>query len=50
MASVKENTKFTKEVLGEWPLDAAIDWIAAHLEPDDVFSDDQLREWVSENS
>ena len=49
MASARENKDFTDAILPSYPLDEAIDWIAKNMEPEDVFSPDDLRQWA-ENS
>lgn len=49
MASYLENKAFVDSIFPQYPLDEAIDWIQNNLEPEDVFSDEKLKEWA-ENS
>jgi len=42
----KENEDFAREMLETDPLDRAIEWIKNNLEPEDVFSDEQLLDWA----
>lgn len=46
MATTEENRNFSDAVLGSWPLDAAVDWIASNLDPDDVFDEKDLSAWA----
>lgn len=46
MASAKENADFTSDMLPEYPLDHAIEWIQEHMDPEEVFSDDTLEDWA----
>ena len=46
MATVTENDGFALSVLVEFPLDSAVLWISANLEPEDVFSKSKLQEWA----
>ena len=47
MASSAENDAFIKDLLG-WHLDEAVDWIACNLDPEDVFTPDQLSDWADD--
>lgn len=47
MASASENDSFVQDCFG-WMLDEAIDWIALHLDPEDVFTEDQLSTWADD--
>jgi hypothetical protein len=49
MASVSDNENFTKQIISSYPLDGAIEWIMHNMEPEDVFSEDQLAIWADEN-
>lgn len=51
MASSSANKEFTEAVITipNYPLDEAIDWIKAHMSPDDVFDQRQLEEWAERN-
>lgn len=49
MASSTENKKFNDEVLPQWLLDDAIDWIKSNLNPDDVFDQRELEIWAEDN-
>lgn len=49
MASDRENKKFTQSVLPQNLLDEAVSWISQALNPDDVFDDEALGEWASNN-
>ena len=49
MASAEGNRKFTDELMEEWPLDIAIEWITANLEPNEVFGDAALKRWTMRN-
>ena len=53
MTTVKEDSYFASEMqsyiettASNGALENAIDWIAKNLNPDDVFSDDQLDSWA----
>lgn len=49
MTSSQQDKAFLEEVIPTNLLDSAIDWISNNLEPGDVFSKDQLREWARAN-
>jgi len=44
MATFQHEREFADEILVAEPLNMAIEWIRAHLAPDDVFDDDTLIE------
>ena len=44
MATAQQNEQFTKTIMVTWPLDDALAWIQTNLEPDEVFTEDQLQE------
>jgi len=45
MALPEYNKKFAKDT-NPWPLDAAVKWIKENMDPEDVFTQDQLHEWA----
>ncbi len=49
MATSRQNEQFVASLLPNYPLDEAIDWIEANLEPTDVFSEEKLRAWALDN-
>ena len=52
MISNNEGRSFIAHVIGLDGVDVLTDsvsWIADNLQPDEVFSDEALREWASEN-
>ena len=49
MISCRDRSLFTKDLFDDNLLDVAVDWISTNLEPDDVFSDKQLKEWAMSN-
>jgi len=42
MASKKENQDFIEDLISSEPLDKAIDWIKDNMNPDEVYTEDQL--------
>jgi len=48
MTTYPQNRKFLDEVLGDH-LNAVLDWIAANLDPTDVFDPAALTEWAEDN-
>ena len=46
MASHKENKDFVSNLLPNYLLDDAIEWIKTNLEPEDVFSEERLSSWA----
>ena len=46
MATASQNRDFADEMLVQYPLDQAIQWIKANLSPDDVFDEEQLAEYA----
>ena len=49
MASAKENQEAVNAILPTYLLDDFIDWIAKHLDPEDVFTEERLSEWAVDN-
>jgi hypothetical protein len=49
MATREQNDTFIHEMLSLYPLDNAIDWIQTYMAPEDVFTEDQLKCWATEN-
>ena len=49
MASVSDNKNFTDQIISAYPLDEAIEWIMHNMDPEDIFSTDQLLAWAEEN-
>lgn len=43
------NQQFGKSLLGDDLLDRAVEYIKDNMHPDDIFSDEELGEWASEN-
>ena len=43
-----QNRLFAKNGIGfpQYPLDNAVEWISENLEPGEVFTDGQLRDWA----
>lgn len=46
MAGSKENKNFADSIFPAYPLDEAISWIQSNMEPEDVFSEEQLEAWA----
>ena len=46
MATALQNASFASDLLPQYPLDDAIDWIKNNLEPDDVFDETTLERWA----
>lgn len=46
MALPEDNKAFAK-AMNAWPLDEAVKWIRENIDPEDVFTVDQLEEWVN---
>ena len=50
MFSTKQNESFVGNILDMgYMLDRAKDWIVASLDPDDIWTDDQVLDWVRRN-
>ena len=47
--TASQDRKFLESVISSRLLEDSIDWIKDNLEPEDVFSKQQLREWATEN-
>lgn len=43
------NTHFGKELIGENLLDRAVEYIRDNLHPNEVYDEDDLKEWAIEN-
>ncbi len=49
MATSKQNADFMTALLPQYALDEAINWIAKNLNPEDVFSEQDLKMWARDN-
>jgi hypothetical protein len=49
MTTASQDRQFLTEVVGTRLLEEAIDWIKNNLEPEDVFSDEKLHQWATNN-
>ena len=49
MATTSENKSFAEEMIGISPLDTAIEWIKDHMTVDEVFDDDDIKDYVASN-
>jgi hypothetical protein len=49
MITGRENEVFTRELIVQYPLDEAIKWIGANMNPDEVFTEKQLEDWATNN-
>lgn len=49
MASAYENDQFAKTLLPTYPLDDAIEWIQKKMEPEDIFTVEQLEQWAADS-
>ena len=49
MATASQNRDFADEMLVQYPLDQAVEWIKANLSPGDVFDEGQLAEHARNN-
>lgn len=47
--TIRQNSEFVQELLGNTALDTSIDWIASHLELDDVFTEEAIKDYVTLN-
>ena len=47
--TTKQDQNFKDEVISSKLLEDAIAWIAKNMEPEDVFSESQLKEWAASN-
>ncbi len=47
--SASQDASFLSEVISNTLLEEAIDWIRSNMEPDEVFEEDELREWAQNN-
>lgn len=48
--TAKQDRKFLEEVIGFGVLEAAVEWIAKNMEPEDVFSQQQIRTSAQQNN
>jgi hypothetical protein len=48
-SSDREEIAFIEQVFGTSLLEKAIEWIQNNLEPDDIFVEEELHEWATEN-
>lgn len=47
MTTLNENKQFAREVMSsDGLLEAALDWICNHMQPEDVFDDEDLENWA----
>ena len=49
MTTSNQDKQFIKDVIPGALLEECIIWIRDNLEPDEVFTDDQLEEWAEDN-
>jgi hypothetical protein len=49
MTTTRQESEFVRDVVSGTLLEDAISWIAGNMDPEDVFSDSQLRQWADEN-
>jgi len=49
MTTAKEDKDFKDAMIDNDLLEKAIEWIGNHIEPDEVFSEDQLEKWAHDN-
>lgn len=47
--TASQDSEFLRDVISGTLLEDAISWIAGNMNPEDVFSDSQLRQWADEN-
>lgn len=48
MATNKQNEQFKSHVFDQNLLDSSLEWIEDNLNPEDVFSDEQLINWAQQ--
>lgn len=46
MALPEDNKKFLRETLGADPLTAVCEWISENMDPEEVFSEQDLEQWA----
>jgi hypothetical protein len=46
MPTIKESRDFLSDVFGDVLLAEVLQWVANHLDPSDVFSNEQLEAWA----
>jgi len=49
MTTSKEDRDFIESVISQSLLEEAIDWIASHMSPEEVFPDSDLELWAKDN-
>ena len=49
MSSIVQDREFRDEMVASDLLERAMEWIGTNMEPTDVFSKEQLREWAENN-
>jgi len=49
MSTGKQDRDFLEDVVGTLLLENAIDWISRNMEPEDVFSTQDLDRWAKNN-
>jgi hypothetical protein len=47
--SASQDREFRESVISTTLLEESMEWIAYHLSPEDVYSEEQLARWASEN-
>jgi hypothetical protein len=49
VTTTTQDAKFKRDVIPDNALEEAVGWIANNMEPEEVFSDDQLSTWAVHN-
>jgi len=49
LISCRDKSSFIEHLISDDLLELAVDWISTDLEPDDVFTFAQLKEWAMSN-
>lgn len=49
MTTSKQDNDFLSHVISERLLEDAIDWISSNMDPEEVFSRDELEQWAIDN-
>lgn len=49
MTTSKQDSDFMSHVISGCLLENAIDWISSNLDPEEVFSRDELEQWAKDN-
>lgn len=50
MSTSRQDGAFLKSVISPTLLEESIDWISSNMDPEDVFSDSDLRDWANRNN